>query len=583
MSNAQSKYEAWLNNPNFDQNTKDELQSIKNNLAEIEDRFYQDLSFGTAGLRGVLGAGTNRMNIYTVGRAADGFARYYKERGEDFCARGLAISYDSRHFSPEFAELVARIFVTYGIRVVLSDELRPTPMLSFAVRHFNCAGGVMITASHNPKMYNGFKAYGEDGGQLGAEDADAVLQKMNERDDFTEIIDAVLPLAEAKQSELWNEMSEEFDLIYNDMLLDLAINPEACKRQKDLAIVYTPLYGTGYKPVMRVLGSLGFENIKVVEEQAKPDGDFPSAPYPNPEERAAMTLGIELAEKENADLLIATDPDADRTGVAVRTKEGDFIVLTGNQIGLLLMEYILSEKTKNGTLPEKSFCVTTVVSTKLTRRIAKAYDADLTEVLTGFKNIAEQILNRDENGDEHFQFGFEESIGYLAGTKVRDKDAVVAAMLIAEMAAVAAEQGKTLYDNLIELYEHYGYGAEKTISIERTGMKGAEQIKNAMDILRTEKSKGISGVPITSIKDFQTNEITDVASGETKTANLPQSNVLLYEVGDDLDWFAVRPSGTEPKIKVYAGFYTESEAEAKADLEKYSSAIAEYIEELLDA
>ncbi|HHU52561.1 MAG TPA: phospho-sugar mutase [Clostridiaceae bacterium] len=583
MSNAQRKYEVWLNNPNFDQDTKDELQSIKDNAAEIEDRFYQDLAFGTAGLRGVLGAGTNRMNIYTVGRAADGFARYFKERGADYCARGLAISYDSRHFSPEFAELVARIFVTYGIRVVLSDELRPTPMLSFAVRHYNCAGGVMITASHNPKMYNGFKAYGEDGGQLGAEDADAVLKKMNERDDFTEIIDAALPLSEAKQSEFWNEMGEEFDKIYNDMLLDLAINPEVCKKQKDLAIVYTPLYGTGYKPVMLVLDSLGFENIKVVEEQAKPNGDFPTAPYPNPEERTALTLGIELAQKENADLLIATDPDADRTGVAVRTKDGEFIVLTGNQIGLLLMEYILSEKTKNGTLPEKSFCVTTVVSTRLTRRIAKAYNSEMAEVLTGFKNIAEQILNRDENGDEHFQFGFEESLGYLSGTNVRDKDAIVATMLIAEMAAVAAEQNKTLYDNLIELYEKYGYGAEKTISLERTGMKGAEQIKNAMNSLRADKTKGISGIPITAVKDFQTNEITDVESGDTAAADLPKSNVLIYEIGDDLDWIAIRPSGTEPKIKIYAGFYTESEDEAKADLEKYSSAMAEYIERLLDA
>lgn len=583
MSFAREKYELWLNNPNFDPVTKKELESISDNSEEIEDRFYQDLAFGTAGLRGVLGAGTNRMNIYTVGRAADGFARYFKERGEDFCKRGLAISYDSRHFSPEFAELVARIFVTYGIRVVLSDELRPTPMLSFAVRHFNCAGGVMITASHNPKMYNGFKAYGEDGGQLGAQDADIVLEKMNERDDFTDIIDSVLPLAEAQESELWHEMGEEFDLIYNDMLLDLAINPEACKAQKDLAIVYTPLYGTGLKPVMRVLDSLGFENIKVVEEQSKPNGDFPSAPYPNPEVREAMSLGIELAEKENADLLIATDPDADRTGVAVRTKDGDFIVLTGNQIGLLLMEYILSEKSRKGKLPDKSFSVTTVVSTKLTRKIAEYYNTDLTEVLTGFKNIAEQILNRDEQGDEHFQFGFEESIGYLAGTKVRDKDAIVATMLIAEMAAVAAQEDKTLYDNLIDLYTKYGYGAEKTISIERTGMKGAEQISKAMSILRANKTEGIGDISISTIKDFQTDEITDLVSGETKPAGIPQSNVLLYELGDDLDWFAVRPSGTEPKIKIYSGFYSKDEAEAKENLEKISSEIVAYIESLLDS
>lgn len=580
MNLGKENYNIWLNDPDMDQETKAELLSIKDNPEEIEDRFYKNLSFGTAGLRGILGAGTNRMNYYTVARAADGFARYYLDKGEEFCKRGLAISYDSRHFSREFAELVGRIFVTYGIRVVFSEILRPTPMLSFAVRHYNCGGGVMITASHNPKIYNGFKAYGEDGGQFGPEAAEIVLNKMNERDDFAKMLNSAKSLEEVQKSDLWHEMGESFDQEYNDMLLKLSINPEAIKKQKDLAIAYTPLHGTGFKPVMRILDSLGFEHIYVVKEQAEPNGDFPTAPYPNPEERDAMKMGINLAEEKHADLLIATDPDADRTGVAVRTSDDDFVVLTGNQIGLLIMEYILSEKAKKGILPEKSFCVTTIVSSKLTKKVAANYHTDLTEVLTGFKNIAEQILERDENGDEHFQFGFEESIGYLVGTNVRDKDAVVATMIIAEMAAVAAEENKTLYDKLIEIFEKYGYASELTVSLQREGIKGAEQIANAMRVLREDKLKGFAGLPITIIKDFQENDIADLIKGETQKADLPQSNVLLYQM-EDLDWFAVRPSGTEPKLKIYLGFYDESKEVAKNKLDEYKALIVDHIEQLL--
>lgn len=576
------QYQLWLNDPAMDKATKNELIKIKDDFAEIEDRFYQDLSFGTAGLRGILGAGTNRMNMYTVARAADGFARYYLEKGSDYIKRGLAISYDSRHFSPEFAQLVARIFVTYGIKIIISDELRPTPMLSFAIRHYNCAGGVMITASHNPKIYNGFKAYGEDGGQFGSEAADAVLAKMNERSDFSAILNAAMSLEDAKQSGLWHEMGEEFDQVYNDMLLNLSINRELCLAHKDLEIVYTPLYGTGLKPVKRILNSLGFEKIFIVEEQAAPNGDFPSAPYPNPEERAALNLAIDLAEEKHADLLIATDPDADRTGVAVRTRDGDFIVLTGNQIGLLLMEYILSGKKKKGILPENSFCITTIVSTKLTRRIAAAYQVELPEVLTGFKNIAEQILEKDENGKGHFQFGFEESIGYLAGTDVRDKDAVVATMLIAEMAAVAAEEDKTLYDKLIEIYEKYGYESGSTISIYREGIKGAELMRSAMSYLREHKLDGMENVPIVKVKDFLTGEISDLQNQKTQSADLPQSNVLLYELEDELDWFAVRPSGTEPKIKIYFGFYAATRKAADEKLAEYKAGIIQFIENLLE-
>ena len=436
---------------------------VLDDKTEIEDRFYQDLQFGTAGLRGVLGAGTNRMNVYTVGRAADGFARYIEELGEEACQRGIAISYDSRRFSPEFAALTARIFVGHGIRVYLSDELRPVPMLSYAIRHYNCVGGVMITASHNPKQYNGFKAYGEDGGQLPPEAAGVVSRYMAAETDLTGLLSRVISQEEAEKSDLYVVIGEELDRDYTDMLLSLSISQDAVKRHHDLKIIYTPLHGSGNKPVRRVLKELGFTNVLVVPEQEKPDPDFSTVAVPNPEVRSALQLAIDLAEREGADLVIATDPDADRTGVCVRTSDGDYQILTGNQIGLLLMDYILGAKKASGTLPEKSFVVTTIVSSKLTRAIARYYNVELYEVLTGFKFIAEQIKERDEEGDMHFQFGFEESFGYLAGRDVRDKDAVVASMLIGEMAALAADANETLYDRLLKLNEVYGYAAEATV------------------------------------------------------------------------------------------------------------------------
>lgn len=575
MSLAQERYTRWTTDPNFDEATRAELLALAGDAKEIEDRFYMDLEFGTAGLRGVLGAGTNRMNFYTVARASEGFARFLAGQGEVVKARGVAISYDSRRYSPEFATLSARIFVSHGIKVYLSDELRPVPMLSFAIRHFQTAGGVMITASHNPAKYNGYKAYGEDGGQLPPEAATVVADVMNSIEDFPPLLKC-LSEAEARQTGLWVDIGADLDAAYTAMLEKLAINRAAVLRQKNLKIVYTPLHGAGNKPVRRILSQMGFTNIIVVPEQELPDPNFSTVPFPNPEERSALKMAIDLAQKEGADLVIATDPDADRTGVCVRDSQGEYQVLTGNQIGLLLMNYILSAKKQSNTLPDKSFVVTTIVSTKLTQRIAKAYGVTLFECLTGFKFIGELIKEHDEFGDMHYQFGFEESFGYLAGTDVRDKDAVVASMLIGEMAASAAEQGKTLYDLMQDLYRQFGYAAEKTISITLEGKEGIARIKAGMATLRAEKSAGIPGVDVQAIRDYQLSERIDMKTGATSKIDLVASDVLLYEL-DDLNWFCIRPSGTEPKIKIYFGVYGATQAQCDQDLDALRSIVEGYL------
>lgn len=575
MSLAIERYNRWTTDPNFDEATRTELLSIAGDSKEIEDRFYMDLEFGTAGLRGVLGAGTNRMNFYTVARASEGFARFLASQGEAVKAQGVAISYDSRRYSPEFANLSARIFVSHGIKVYLSDELRPVPMLSYAIRHFKTAGGVMITASHNPAKYNGYKAYGEDGGQLPPEAASVVADVMNSIEDFPPLLKC-LSEADARQTGLWVDMGADLDLSYTAMLGKLAINRDAVQRQKNLKIVYTPLHGAGNKPVRRILKEMGFENILVVAEQELPDPNFTTVPFPNPEERSALKMAIDLAQSEGADLVIATDPDADRTGVCVRDSQGEYQVLTGNQIGLLLMNYILSAKQKSKSLPEDSFVVTTIVSTKLTQRIAKAYGVTLFECLTGFKFIGELIKEHDENGSMHYQFGFEESFGYLAGTDVRDKDAVVASMLIGEMAATAAEQGKTLYDLMQELYQQFGYAAEKTISITLEGKEGIARIKAGMATLRDEKKAGIPGVAVKAIRDYQVSERIDMATGKASAIDLVASDVLLYEL-DDLNWFCIRPSGTEPKIKIYFGVYGDTQAQCDQDLEGLRNRVEGYL------
>lgn len=575
MTLAQERYNRWTTDLNFDDSTRAELLAIAGDSGEIEDRFYMDLEFGTAGLRGVLGAGTNRMNMYTVARASEGFARFLAEQGEAVRAQGVAISYDSRRFSREFAVLSARIFVSHGIKVFLSDELRPVPMLSYAIRHFGTAGGVMITASHNPAKYNGYKAYGEDGGQLPPEAAQVVADVMTSIEDFPPLLNC-LSETEARATGLWQDMGADLDESYTAMLEKLSINRDAVKRQSKLKIVYTPLHGAGNKPVRRILSRIGFENILVVPEQELPDPNFSTVAFPNPEERSALKMAIELAQKEGADLVIATDPDADRTGVCVRTSSGDYQVLTGNQIGLLLMDYILSAKQKSGTLPDQSFVVTTIVSTKLTKRIADAYGVTLFECLTGFKFIGELIKEKDEFGTMHYQFGFEESFGYLAGTDVRDKDAVVASMLIGEMAASAAEQGKTLYDLMQAIYQRFGYAAEKTISITLEGKQGIAKIKSGMAALRDKKAAGIPGVEVLAVRDYLLHERIDLATSQSTAIDLPSSDVLLYEL-KGLDWFCIRPSGTEPKIKIYFGVYGDSQEGCDNQLNNLRSQVEQYL------
>lgn len=578
MATIRNLYELWSSDPYFSEDIRNELMSIKNDEKEITERFYKYLEFGTGGLRGILGAGTNRMNLYTVALATEGFARYLDEAGDVMKSRGVAVSYDSRRFSKEFALTTALVFATHGIKVYLSDELRPTPMLSYAVRHFGAAGGVMITASHNPAKYNGYKAYGEDGGQMPPEAATMILSSMASIDDIRSV--HWITEGEAVQKGLLTYFGEELDQDYTAMLKKLCINPDAVNQNKDMKIVYTPLHGAGNKPVRRILKEIGFTNVIVVPEQEKPDPNFSTVAFPNPEERSALQLAITLAEKNGADLVVATDPDGDRTGLVVRNKAGEYIVLTGNQIGLLLLEYILHAKKQAGCLLPGSFAVTTIVSTKLARKIAQNYGIKLFEVLTGFKFIGEVIKNYDENGSMHYQFGFEESYGFLAGTDVRDKDAVVSVMLIAEMAAAAKLESKTLYDLLQELFAKYGYAAEKTVSITLEGKEGIEKIKNAMDYMRNHKGSMMNGIAIHSVADYQMSEKFDFTSNSASVLDLEKSDVLLYELGG-LDWFCVRPSGTEPKIKIYFGIYGEDPELSNEKLAHISGLVEQYIRGIL--
>lgn len=574
-------FKTWRDSGRFAPWIEAELKTLDSPSAEIEDRFYQQLQFGTAGLRGILGAGTNRMNEYTVARAATGYARYIASLGDDACRRGMAICYDSRARSAEFARLTARIFVAHGIKVYVSDQLRPVPMLSFAIRYYHTAGGVMITASHNPKQYNGFKAYGEDGGQLPPEAADVVAAEMDTITDMPEALSLALPDEKLNTSPLFAELGADLDEAYTRMLLEQAHNKDIVAKQKDLKIVYTPLHGAGNIPVRRVLRRLGFENVIVVPEQELPDSEFPTAPMPNPERADAMELAIQLAEKEGADLVIGTDPDSDRCGVGVRDGE-HFVLLTGNEIGVLLLEYVLSTKQRLGILPAKSFVVSTVVSTRLVGALAAHFGVDWYITLTGFKFIAEIIQQYDEDGDGHFQFGFEESFGYLAGTSVRDKDAVVAAMLIAEMAAVEAMDGKTLADRVRRLHQTYGHVAEKTLQYTLEGKVGLERIQHAMQVLRADKDKGFPGLDVVAVRDYLTGEHVDLKPNAPVALDLPSSNVLMYELGDQ-DFVCCRPSGTEPKLKVYLGFYSDKAAECERKMDDAMRAIELAMHTLLES
>ena len=575
-------YKLWSEDPYFDEATRAELLAIRDDKKEIEERFYRDLEFGTAGLRGVLGAGTNRMNMYVVSKASTGLGKFIVSEGEEAMKRGVVISYDSRHFSPEFADITARTLTAMGIRVYLSDELRPVPMLSYSVRWHKAFAGVMITASHNPAKYNGYKVYGEDGGQVPPEAASKILSFIEGIEDIRTV--RTDTLEEAKAKGLLTYWGEEVDEAYTDMLDKLVIDRQAILNQKNMSIVYTPLHGSGNKPVRRILKKIGLENVHVVTEQELPDGSFPTVEVPNPENPAALSMAIELAKKVDADLVIGTDPDSDRIGIAVRSvKDGKdtYVPFSGNQVGLMLLDYILDSKKNAGTLPEGSFAVTTIVSSKLAGAICKYYGVELQEVLTGFKFIGERIKLDDEFGNKHFQFGFEESYGYLAGLDVRDKDAVVGAMLIAGMLAQSRERGQSLLDRLESIYQRFGYGFEETVSITLEGKEGIEKISGAMKSLREELSackdlEGakalLGGAPVVAVRDYQNSKryiFTDSGIKE-EPINLPVSNVLLYELGGDkgLDWACARPSGTEPKLKIYFGIYGNTEEASRARLEE---------------
>lgn len=538
------KFEEWLSGEHFDALTKEELNKIINDEKEIEDRFYQDLYFGTGGLRGVIGAGTNRINKYTVARATKGLANYIIKQGEK--EPSVVIAHDSRHFSREFAQEAAGVLLSSGIKVYLFEDLRPTPELSFAVRETKSTAGIVITASHNPPEYNGYKVYWKDGGQVVSPVAEELMEEINNIKDFSDI--KCLDGCPLDSFENLHFIGEEMDKAYFDKVKSLSLNLETIKEAADLKIVYTPLHGSGNMPVRRVLKEMGFENVQVVPEQEKPDGSFPTVEYPNPEEEKSFNLALELAKELDADLILATDPDCDRVGVMVKRTKGEYFKLSGNQTGVLLGHYIMDSLKTKGLLKQDSFIIDTIVTGRMAEKIAKSYGIETVSTLTGFKYIAQQIKEQEDEGGKHFIFGFEESYGYLAGNFVRDKDAVIASLLISEMAAFYKRKGMTLYDVLIALYETYGYHREELFSIVRRGKEGAQAIGSIMEHMRNNPPKSLAGIKIWEIRDYMSYE------GPIK---LPKDNVL-YFILEDGSWFAMRPSGTEPKLKVYIGVLDSS-------------------------
>jgi phosphoglucomutase len=572
-----SRLNFWLDNDYFDQDTKNELLSIKDDPKEVEDRFYKSLEFGTGGLRGIIGAGTNRMNIYTVRVASQGLANYINQLGKQ--DKGIVIAYDSRFMSPEFSLEAAKVFCANGIKAYLFDELRPTPQLSFAVRYLKAAAGIVVTASHNPKQYNGYKVYGEDGGQLSLDGSNAVISEINKIADITKV--NIVSKEDAISKGLLEIIGSNIDDAYIEMLKNLRINKDAVSKVSDtFKIVYTPLHGAGNKPVRRILAENGFKHVLVVKEQELPDSEFSTVKSPNPEERSALELAIKLASDNNVDLIIGTDPDSDRVGVVVRKNDGEYAVLTGNQTGCLLLEYILTAMKETGKLPENGFVVKTIVTTELSKVITKYYNVELVEVLTGFKFIGEQIKFRDENGSQKYLFGFEESYGYLAGTDVRDKDAVVASMLVAEMAAYYNAKGISLYDALINLFEKYGYFVEGINSFTLEGKDGVMKIKQAMSTMRDTKYQSFGELKVKAIRDYQKSERHIVADGSTEKITLPVSDVLYFEM-EDGSWFCVRPSGTEPKIKIYYGVSDKTLKLSQEKLENLKTNVLNAIKPLL--
>ena len=568
--NYLEEYKKWCESPEFDEETKKELLSIKDDEKEIEDRFYKELEFGTAGLRGVIGAGTNRMNKYTVGKATQGLANYILEQGTQ--DKGVAISYDSRRMSKEFSLLTALILNANGIKTYLFENLRPVPELSFTVRKLKCTAGVMITASHNPPKYNGYKVYWDDGAQIVEPRDKEIIAKVRAVESFSEIKE--ISKEEAIEKGLFNVIGTEMDDEYISVLKSKILNPEIVKEQgKKLKVVYTPLHGTGNTIAGRLFKEIGMENVYVVPEQKDPDGEFPTVSYPNPEDKAAFKLALELAKKEYADVVLATDPDADRLGIFAKdAKTGEYMEYTGNMSALLIAEYRIEQMKEKGILPEDGMFITTIVSSDLAKAIAKYYNLECVEVLTGFKNIGRIMRQEEEKNGMKYVFGFEESYGCLIGDYARDKDGIAAVMALCEAACYYASKGKTLWDAMEDIYKKYGYYKEAQVSIVMEGAEGAEKIQEMMTNMRNKPVEKIGEYKVLTFKDVEKDYVKDMVTGEESKTGLPKSNVLYYALEDN-NWCCVRPSGTEPKIKLYMGVKGTSDEDAAKKLEALKEAM----------
>ena len=565
-----SQYRFWRENDYFDAATKEELAKIEGNDAEIQDRFYKELEFGTGGLRGIIGAGTNRMNLYTVRKATQGLANYIKKQGAQ--EKGVAIAYDSRFMSPEFADEAALCLCANGIKAYVFESLRPTPELSFAVRKLGCTAGIVVTASHNPPEYNGYKVYWEDGAQVTAPKDTDIIQEVKNVTDYNEV--KTMGKEQAIAEQLYHIIGESIDDAYMAELKKLIIHPEIIKAvADDIKIVYTPFHGTGNLPVRRILSELGFKHVFVVPEQELPDPEFTTLEYPNPEDPKAFTLALKLAKEKDADIVLATDPDADRLGIYAKdTKTGEYVSFTGNMSGMLIAEYILRERKATGTLPANAALVKTIVTTNLADELTAAYNVKMIEVLTGFKYIGEQIKLFEQNHTYEYVFGLEESYGCLAGTHARDKDAIVAVMCLCEVAAYCKHQGITVWDQMLNIYEQYGYYMEGMHTITLKGIEGAEQIKEIMNKLRQNPPKAFGSLKVLEFRDYTTDTAVNMETGEKSKTGLPSSNVLYFEL-ENHSWCCARPSGTEPKIKFYMGIKGTSLTDASARLEELKQAV----------
>ena len=568
------EFNFWLSDAYFDEDTKKELEAIKGNEKEIEDRFYKELEFGTGGLRGVIGAGTNRMNIYTVRKATQGLANYILKQGGK--EKGVAIAYDSRRKSPEFADEAALCLAANGIKAYVFDALRPTPELSFALRTLGCISGIVITASHNPPEYNGYKAYWEDGAQVTAPKDKEIITEVKNVTDYHEV--KTMSKEDAMAAGLYQVIGAEIDDAYMAELKKQIIHPEIIKEMADdMKIVYSPFNGTGNVPVRRILSELGFKHVFVVPEQEKPDPDFTTLEYPNPEDPKAFTLALKLAKEKNADIVLATDPDADRLGIyALDTRSGEYVPFTGNMSGMLIAEYILRERTAGGIMPENPALVTTIVTTNMAKAICDDYHVKCIEVPTGFKYIGEQIKWFEQSGSNNYVFGLEESYGCLAGTHARDKDAVVAVMCLCEMAAWCKKNGKTVWDQMLELYEKYGYFKETQYAITLKGIEGSKQIAEIMDKLRSNPPKEFGELKVVEVRDYDSGKVVNLETGAESETGLPKSNVLYFDLTND-SWCCARPSGTEPKLKFYMGVKGTSLEDAKDKVEKLTEALKAHI------